>query len=57
MKDYKYFLNDQLGGVKTEKMKTVRFAGRRVEASDVTRLQRKSGTVSSLCCLPKAIVY
>jgi len=40
-----------------EQMKTLRFEERRMGASDITRLQRKRGTVNSLCSLPKVIVY
>jgi hypothetical protein len=38
-------------------MKTMHFVGRRLGAFDITHLQRKRGTLNSLCSLSKVIVY
>jgi hypothetical protein len=32
-KEYKYFQNDYIGGVKTKNKKTLRFTGRRIKAA------------------------
>ena len=40
-KKYKHFLNVYLGGVKTEKMKNLRFTGRRIDASESSVYKEK----------------
>jgi len=49
-------LNEYLGGVKTEKMKTLLFMGRRTEAFDST-IYKEERQLNSLCCLAKIILY
>jgi hypothetical protein len=58
IKQWKYILNDCLGGVKTEnKNEKPAFYGTQNRGIRVTCLQRKRGTVNYLFCLAKVFVY